>query len=91
MKFAIDEARCVECGACRRYCPVDCIPYTGLQHRVAVDRCIGCVICFAVCPADAVLTIPDGGAQPDLSWNALQRVRKTAYRRLPRQILQAPG
>jgi ferredoxin len=86
MKFDIDEAKCVECGACRRYCPVDCIPYDGLQHRVALERCVGCVICYAVCPADAVVTVADG-IWPDLSWAALQKVRRTAYRRAPRRIL----
>ncbi len=85
MKFAIDEVACIDCGACRRYCPVDCIPYTALQHRVEVERCTGCTICFAVCPAEAVITIPDGRATPDLGWLVMERVRLKAFTRGPRQ------
>lgn len=87
MKFAIDEAVCVDCGACRRYCPVDCIPYENMQHQVNLDECIGCTICYAVCPADAVVPIPNGRAAPDLSWGAMERVRLVAFRRGPRQLL----
>ncbi len=86
MKFAIDEVACVECGACRRYCPVDCIPYNNLQHQVVLDDCIGCTICYAVCPADAVVTVPDGHAAPNLSWAAMERVRLLAFKRGPRQL-----
>ena len=86
MKFVIDEVACVECGACRRYCPVDCIPYENMQHQVDLDRCIGCTICYAVCPADAVLTVPDGRATPSLSWPVMERVRLLAFKRGPRQL-----
>ena len=86
MKFAIDEDACVECGACRRYCPVDCIPYRNMQHQVDLDRCIGCTICYAVCPADAVLTVPDGHATPSLAWPVMERVRLLAFKRGPRQL-----
>ena len=87
MKFTIDASACIDCGACRRYCPVDCIPYERMQHRVDLDRCIGCVICYALCPADAVVPLPSGSRLPDLSWEAMERVRIQAYRRGPRQIL----
>ncbi|HEY8476077.1 MAG TPA: 4Fe-4S binding protein [Chloroflexota bacterium] len=87
MKFVIDEVKCVDCGACRRYCPVDCIPYTKIQHQVDLDRCIGCVICFAVCPADAVVPVPDGRATPDLSWETMERVRVRVLRQGPRQLI----
>lgn len=86
MKFTIDEEACIDCGACRRYCPVDCIPYLNMQHQVEVERCTGCTICFAVCPADAVLTHTDG-ATPDLSFTAMTRVRMATYRRGHRQLL----
>ena len=87
MKFVIDEAKCVECGACRHYCPVDCIPYVNLQHQVDLDRCIGCVICYAVCPADAVIPVEGTKPRPNLSWNTLERVRMRAYRRGPLHFL----
>ncbi|MCC6628679.1 MAG: 4Fe-4S binding protein [Chloroflexi bacterium] len=91
MKFAIDEARCVDCGACRRYCLVDCIPYEGMQHRVDLARCIGCTICYAVCPADAVVTVPDNRPTPNLGWTAMEKVRVRAYRRGPLQLYGQPG
>ena len=88
MKFAIDEIRCIDCGACRRYCPVDCIPYRNMQHQVDLDRCIGCTICYAICPADAVVTVADPAerVRPNLSWAAMERVRVRAYRRGPLQL-----
>lgn len=89
MKFAIDEHTCIECGACRRYCPVDCIRYENMQHQVELDACVGCTICFAVCPADAVLQISDGRIQPDLSWRAMEKVRMIAFKRGPHQIILA--
>lgn len=88
MKFAIDEKRCIDCGACRRYCPVDCIPYQRLQHRVDLERCIGCTICYAVCPADAVVQLPDNRPPPDLGWEAMVKVAQIAYRRGPRQLFR---
>jgi Pyruvate/2-oxoacid:ferredoxin oxidoreductase delta subunit len=86
VKFAIDEAVCIDCGACRRYCPVDCIPYRRMQHQVDLERCIGCTICYAVCPADAVLTVPDDRPPPNLSFAAMEKVRVRAYRRGPLQL-----
>lgn len=85
MKFAIDRDACIDCGACRRYCPVDCIPYDSLEHRIEQDPCTGCTICFAVCPADAVLTIEDGRAHPSLGFDVMARVRQKAFTKGPRR------
>jgi MinD superfamily P-loop ATPase len=84
VKFAIDPDACVECGACRRYCPVDCISYERLHHRIEVDACTGCTICYAVCPADAVLALDDGRATPSLAFGVMERVRLTSFGRGPR-------
>ena len=86
MKFTIDEVACIDCGACRRHCPVDCIPYKMMQHQVDPSRCIGCTICYAVCPTDAVIPLPDGTARPNLSWPIMTKVRQHAFRRGPRQV-----
>jgi Fe-S-cluster-containing hydrogenase component 2 len=52
--YHINETLCINCGSCRRFCPVDTITYEHLQHQVDMTGCIGCTICYAVCPADAV-------------------------------------
>ena len=83
MKFAIEREACIDCGACRRYCPVDCIPYSGLEHDIVLDLCTGCTICYAVCPADAVLVVDDGRAQPSLSFDVMERVREKVFKRGP--------
>ena len=85
MKFAIDREACIDCGACRRYCPVDCIPYENLQHHVDLDTCTGCTVCYAVCPADAVLTLDDGRATPLLGFAVMERVRLKSFARGPRE------
>ncbi|HEY8476946.1 MAG TPA: 4Fe-4S binding protein [Chloroflexota bacterium] len=90
MRFRIVEEACINCGACRRYCPVDCIPY-DLQHQIDQARCVGCVICYAVCPADAVAPVAEErGPSPDLSWTVVKRVMLAAYRRGPRGVGRIP-
>ena len=83
MKFTIDEEACIDCGACRRYCPVDCIPYEGLRHQIVQEPCTGCTICYAVCPADAVIALDDGRATPLLTFEVMERVRAKAFARGP--------
>ncbi len=91
MLFRIKEDVCVNCGACRRYCPVDCIPYE-LQHQIDQSRCTGCTICYAVCPADAVAPVPvEGGRAPDISWPVMKRVMLKAYQRPPRGVGRMAG
>jgi ferredoxin len=58
-----------------------------MQHQVDLDACVGCTICYAVCPADAVLQVPDGHIQPDLSWRAMEMARVIAFKRGPHQII----
>lgn len=92
MRFRIAEERCVNCGACRRFCPIDVVSYAPaeLQHRIRVEECIGCTICYAVCPADAIEPLPDPrrGRPLDLSWPTMQRVMVLAYNRGP---VKPPG
>jgi len=85
VKFTIDEETCIDCGACRRYCPVDCIPYEGLQHQIVQEPCTGCTICYAVCPVDAVIPLDDGRATPKLTFEVMEFVRTKAFVRGPHQ------
>ena len=52
---ALDERRCVSCGACIRVCPTDCLEMKGpLPWLPRPADCVQCALCVAVCPADAV-------------------------------------
>jgi NAD-dependent dihydropyrimidine dehydrogenase PreA subunit len=55
--FTINEANCIECGQCRRYCPIPgaIIIDDAYQHTVVADVCTGCGICEAFCPVPDTL------------------------------------
>lgn len=50
--FHIDESLCVECGQCRRFCPIVEAIYIDerYQHVINNDLCTGCGLCEAFCP-----------------------------------------
>lgn len=54
----IDKKRCVACGTCREFCPVEAPePVEGVKkprYRINEKRCIGCGECIAVCPQEAI-------------------------------------
>ncbi len=55
LRFAIDPAKCVGCGACRRNCPVQCIAgEIKKPHAIDQTKCIKCGKCFEVCKFNAV-------------------------------------
>jgi len=55
LKPTVKEDRCVACGTCRDYCPVNAISQAG-KAKAKIDHqvCIGCGECIAVCPAGAI-------------------------------------
>lgn len=55
--FAINEDSCIECGQCRRYCPIAgaIIIDERYQHLVVADICTGCGLCEAFCPVPNTL------------------------------------
>lgn len=80
LTYHIDEELCINCGSCRRFCPVDAIPYRQLQHQVEMASCIGCTICYALCPVDAVIvTKSDTGPAVPLEQTNTERVRAKAW------------
>jgi ferredoxin len=85
LNYYIDEEACINCGSCRRFCPVDTIPYFNLQHQVDMEGCIGCTICYAVCPVDAVLVTETNPphAKVILDPDDMERVRKRNWARGP--------
>ncbi len=54
----IDKKRCVACGTCREFCPVEAPELVeGVKkprYRINTKRCIGCGECIAVCPEEAI-------------------------------------
>jgi ferredoxin len=59
---AIDLAKCINCGWCRRVCPTQTIKYFSTGHRTHVvdaDGCIDCGICPPVCPVDCIEPVSD--------------------------------
>jgi NAD-dependent dihydropyrimidine dehydrogenase PreA subunit len=58
----IDPEKCVACGSCVIYCPVNAIKVTDVA-KIDKDKCVECGDCFraGVCPADAF-------SDPQLPW-----------------------
>lgn len=58
----VDEALCIRCGTCSRYCPTACITVskTGTPLVFDWDYCKGCGICANECPKQALKMIPEG-------------------------------
>lgn len=62
----IDKSKCVNCGLCKPYCPVQAIEGDGVQ--VNLDKCVECNVCLRshVCPSDAFV-------QEKLEWPRVLR------------------
>lgn len=55
LKPEVDEEKCVACGTCVGYCPVNAITLEeGSKARIDREGCIGCGECVAVCPVEAI-------------------------------------
>ena len=57
----MDKSRCINCGICMGYCPVNSIFFTDGIYLISYDYCKGCGICAAECPKQAIVMIPEGG------------------------------
>lgn len=76
--YSINDSTCVECGSCRRFCPITDAIYIDehYQHTIDPDVCTGCGICVAFCPADSstIHRIPIEDARSKAALNAIRRV-----------------
>lgn len=52
VRVAIDEDRCIRCGACEHICKAGCIDSDA--KSVDSARCVACFNCLSVCPVDAI-------------------------------------
>ena len=54
-RAVVNSAVCVECGCCRKVCPVGAIEIcNGTAAVVDGDKCVGCGKCAAECPASVI-------------------------------------
>lgn len=78
--FAIDENTCIECGSCRRYCPVPNTIFidADYQHTIDPSMCTGCGICEAFCPVpNTIFQVSHAEAQ---SRERLKAIRRSIWR-----------
>ena len=55
LKPVVKEDKCIACGTCRDYCPVNAITQEGREKaRINHSICIGCGECITVCPVSAI-------------------------------------
>ena len=61
-KPAVNESKCIGCGACRKICAHDAPTIENRKMHIDTNKCVGCGRCIAVCPMDAIEGVcdPDG-------------------------------
>lgn len=69
--LAIDEDRCIGCGACSSACPMD----IDVQKEIGGAECIKCGKCRPVCPASCIHTTVCGSAKLPGSGKAEQLIQ----------------
>ena len=60
VKPVMNKAKCVECGICLTYCPVNSIEFKSDKYIINYDFCKGCGICSNECPKTAIDMIEEG-------------------------------
>ncbi len=60
VKPVMNKEKCVECGICLTYCPVNSIEFKSDEHIINYDFCKGCGICSNECPKTAIDMIEEG-------------------------------
>lgn len=60
----MDKEKCVNCGMCLAYCPVNAIIGTeDKKFEITYDYCKGCGICANECKKGAIEMVLEGGAK----------------------------
>lgn len=58
----MDKKKCVECGMCMAYCPVNSVIFRDEKYVITYDYCKGCGICAKECPREAIDMKPEADA-----------------------------
>ncbi len=53
------RSKCVKCGICWAYCPVQCILEKPTWFEADLGFCKGCGICATECPHNAIIMIEE--------------------------------
>jgi phenylglyoxylate dehydrogenase delta subunit len=56
-----DRAKCVKCGLCWAYCPVQCVVERPRWFEFDLAVCKGCGICAQECPHRAIRMVEEAG------------------------------
>jgi pyruvate ferredoxin oxidoreductase delta subunit len=59
----MNKEKCVECGMCLSYCPVNAIVGRGKKFEITYDYCKGCGICANECKKGAIDMVLEGGSK----------------------------
>ncbi|THB78232.1 MAG: 4Fe-4S dicluster domain-containing protein [Desulfobacteraceae bacterium] len=60
----IDAERCIGCGLCVEYCPIDMVAiHPGTGKAAKCEMCQGHPLCIEVCPTGALEMVTLGGEQ----------------------------
>ena len=59
----INKEKCINCGICGTYCPVNDINRVGKEIMISYDFCKGCGICAEECPLKAIDMILGKGGE----------------------------
>ncbi len=54
IRVKVEESKCVQCGVCRRVCPMDVDMTTNSRRREHGTECILCAQCIEACPKGAL-------------------------------------
>ncbi len=49
----VDEGKCVGCGVCTHFCPVEALQSWGVI-QINREKCLDCLDCVGACPVDAL-------------------------------------